>query len=112
MACALSYTHTHVQSPIAMRYHASDSTAQHFRQHTHAYNSSLCMASTGLHTPQHQQPYTMFVQGRVYHSIGPLLQLCWWCCVSPGWPHFVGVCPLLHGEFVRWPCVQPAEFHP
>jgi hypothetical protein len=36
------------------------------------YNSSLCMASTGLHTPQHQQPYTMFVQGRVYHSIGPL----------------------------------------
>jgi hypothetical protein len=52
--------------------HASDSTAQHFRQHARAYNSSLCMASTG-----------------------PLLQLCWWCCVSPGWPHFVGVCPLL-----------------
>jgi hypothetical protein len=51
---------------------ASDSTAQHFRQHARAYNSSLCMASTGLHTPQHQQPYTMFVQGRVYHSIGPL----------------------------------------
>jgi hypothetical protein len=47
-------------------------TAQHFRQHARAYNSSLCMASTGLHTPQHQQPYTMFVQGRVYHSIGPL----------------------------------------
>ncbi len=44
---------------------ASDSTAQHFfRQHARAYNSSLCMASTGLHTPQHQQPYTMFVQGR------------------------------------------------
>ncbi len=48
MACALSYTHTHVQSAIAMRYH--DSTAQHLRQHAHVYNSSLCMASTGLHT--------------------------------------------------------------
>ncbi len=31
---------------------ASDSTAQHFRQHTRAYNSSLCMAST-LAPPSH-----------------------------------------------------------
>ncbi len=71
-ACAMSYTHTHVQSPVAMRYHACDSTAQHFRQHMHAYNSSLPGCPWGCSRPTYPSPsstHRQFTGGRVFFSL-------------------------------------------